>query len=301
MKHIHTFESFLNEQINEGSRYSIYKKEIEWKQHPKKSGSYVAKSGKSELEILSTGYGNWELKVDGTIVMPSETAKEKSAKDNHTNTFNWANDKVGTLKHTAQEMFESFLNEGKDDIIFSIDDDKLDQILHSTFVKKLEYEDIEGDSYYALPKKEFDRFIDLADSSGFDVDYDGSKKSVIYVYESHKEVNEAKISVKIPSGTFRLKEADIITAVDYLNKKKAKDGYLRVNTETIFVQLKNDMNNANYGSQEDSKTTNAFYNIFYALDDIQKDTEKYENLRDALKKSGWDFKIYIGDLHFKIN
>ena len=59
-------------------------------------------------------------------------------------------------------------------------------------------------------------------------------------------LNEAKISVKIPSGTFRLKEADVITAVDYLNKKKAKDGYLRVNTETIFVQLKNDMNNEKF-------------------------------------------------------
>jgi hypothetical protein len=129
-----------------------------------------------------------------------------------------------------------------------------------------------------------------------------TQKDLLQIEDLFKsELNEAKISVKIPSGTFRLKEADIITAVDYLNKKKAKDGYLRVNTETIFVQLKNDMNNANYGSQEDSKTTNAFYNIFYALDDIQKDTEKYENLRDALKKSGWDFKIYIGDLHFKIN
>lgn len=106
MKHIPTFESFLNE-----SRYSIYKKEIEWKQHPKKSGSYIAKSGKSELEILSSGYGNWELRVDGKEVMPSETAKEKSAKDNHTNYNNWADDKVGTLKHTAQEMFESLVNE----------------------------------------------------------------------------------------------------------------------------------------------------------------------------------------------
>jgi hypothetical protein len=47
--------------------------------------------------------------------MPSETAKEKSAKDNHTNTFNWANDKVGTLKHTAQEMFESQVNEYRDE------------------------------------------------------------------------------------------------------------------------------------------------------------------------------------------
>jgi hypothetical protein len=113
-------------------------------------------------------------------------------------------------------------------------------------------------------------------------------------------LNEASVSVKIPKGTFRLKESDVITAVEYLNKKKAKDGYLRVNTETIFVQLKNDINNANYGSQEDNKTTNAFYNIFYALDDIEKDTKKYEDLRDALKTTGWDFRIYIGDLHFKL-
>ena len=179
MKHIPTFESFLNE-----SRYSIYKKEIEWKQHPKKSGSYIAKSGKSELEILSSGYGNWELRVDGKEVMPSETAKEKSTKDNHTNYNNWADDKVGTLKHTAQEMFESFLNESKDEVIFSIDDDKLDQLLRAKFSKEIDYEDVKGDSYYALPKKAFDRFIDLADSSGFDVDYDGSEKSVVYVYES---------------------------------------------------------------------------------------------------------------------
>jgi hypothetical protein len=190
MKHIHTFESFLNEQINEGSRYSIYKKEIEWKQHPKKSGSYIAKTGKSELEILSTGYGNWELRVDGNEVIPSETAKEKSAKDNQTNVFNWANDKVGTLKHTAQEMFESFLHEDKDEIIFSIDDDKLDQLLQAKFGKEIDYEDVKGDSYYVLTKKAFDRFIDLADSSGFDVDYDGSENSVVYVYESRKEVNE---------------------------------------------------------------------------------------------------------------
>lgn len=107
MKHIQSFEGFLNE-----SRYSIYKKEIEWKQHPNKSGSYIANLGKSELEILSTGYGNWQLKVDGKPVSPSETAKEKSAKDNHTNVFNWHNDTVGTLKHTAQEMFEGLMTEG---------------------------------------------------------------------------------------------------------------------------------------------------------------------------------------------
>jgi hypothetical protein len=85
--------------------------------------------------------------------------------------------------------FEAFLNESKDEIIFSVDDDKLDQILHSKFERQLDYEDIKGDSYYSLPKRDFDRFIDLADSSGFDVNYDESEKSVVYVYES--TVNES--------------------------------------------------------------------------------------------------------------
>jgi hypothetical protein len=109
MKYIKTFEGFLNE----GSRYSIYKNEIEWKQNPKKPGSYIANSGNSELEIRQLGYGNWALRVDGKVVPPSETAKEKTAKDNHANYNDWSNDWVGALKHTAQEMFESFFGEAK--------------------------------------------------------------------------------------------------------------------------------------------------------------------------------------------
>lgn len=92
------------------------------------------------------------------------------------------------MKHL--HTFESFLNESKDEIIFTVDDDKLDQILHSRFGMKLDYEDVKGDSYYSLPKRDFDSFIDFADSSGFDVDYDESEESVVYVYES-TEVNEA--------------------------------------------------------------------------------------------------------------
>jgi hypothetical protein len=92
------------------------------------------------------------------------------------------------MKHI--HTFESFLHESKDEIKFSIDDDKLDQLLQAKFGKEIDYKDVKGDSYYVLNKKAFDRFIDLADSSGFDVDYDGSENSVVYVYESHKEVNE---------------------------------------------------------------------------------------------------------------
>jgi len=90
------------------------------------------------------------------------------------------------MKHT--QTFESFLNEDKDEIIFSVDDDKLDQLLNARFSRQLDYEDVKGDSYYSLPKREFDQFIDLADSSGFDVDYENSEDSVVYVYESEKLV-----------------------------------------------------------------------------------------------------------------
>ena len=91
------------------------------------------------------------------------------------------------MKHL--NTFEHFLNEGKDEIIFSVDDDKLDQMLNARFSRQLDYKDDKGDSLYVLPKREFDQFIDLADSSGFDVDYEGSEDSVIYVYES--TVNES--------------------------------------------------------------------------------------------------------------
>jgi len=43
-------------------------------------------------------------------------------------------------------------------------------LLLSKFDKKLDYSDIKGDTYYVLPKREFDRFRDHADSSGYDVD-----------------------------------------------------------------------------------------------------------------------------------
>jgi hypothetical protein len=58
-----------------------------------------------------------------------------------------------------------------DTITFSIDDDKLDTLLHAKFANYIDYTEDDGlDSYYTLPKRHFDRFIDLADSSGFNTD-----------------------------------------------------------------------------------------------------------------------------------
>ena len=91
------------------------------------------------------------------------------------------------MKHL--QTFESFLNESEDEVIFSVDDDKLDQLLNARFSRQLDYKDDKGDSLYVLPKREFDQFIDLADSSGFDVDYENSEDSVVYVKES--TVNES--------------------------------------------------------------------------------------------------------------
>ncbi len=58
-----------------------------------------------------------------------------------------------------------------DVVTFSIDDDRLDSLLHAKFSNYIDYiEDDHLDSYYTMPRRQFDRFIDLADSSGFDTD-----------------------------------------------------------------------------------------------------------------------------------
>ena len=87
-------------------------------------------------------------------------------------------------------------------IIFSINDEKLDDILRANHSRELEYKrDVTGDVYYILPTKEFDRFIDYADSAGYDVDYENSENSVIYVADAEiklREQNTGTVSTKDP-------------------------------------------------------------------------------------------------------
>lgn len=112
------------------------------------------------------------------------------------------------MKHL--NTFESFTNESMesenakirqelvkskkikdDDVVFSVDDEKLYQMLNARFNRQIEVHMLKnGDEYYSLSRIGFERFLDLADSSGFDVDYDNSEDSVITVYESR--VNEPK-------------------------------------------------------------------------------------------------------------
>jgi hypothetical protein len=73
----------------------------------------------------------------------------------------------------------------EDSVTFSIDKEELDEILHNTFESQLKYIDEAGDVLYSLPKRQFDRLIDIADSKGFDVDYENSEESVIIVYDNY--------------------------------------------------------------------------------------------------------------------
>ena len=98
-------------------------------------------------------------------------------------------------------------------IIFSINDEKLDDILRANHSRELEYKkDVTGDVYYILPTKEFDRFIDYADSAGYDVDYENSEDSVIYVADAEiklREQNTGTISTKDPKQAEELAKKGI--------------------------------------------------------------------------------------------
>jgi len=85
--------------------------------------------------------------------------------------------------------------ESSDVITFSIDDDKLDQLLHDFHERELDYVKVKGDDFYTLPRKEFDRFIDAADSRGFDVDSENSEDSVIDIMS---DIDEMSTTAGVP-------------------------------------------------------------------------------------------------------
>jgi len=88
----------------------------------------------------------------------------------------------------------------EDFVVFSVDDDELDALLNDFHKNELDYVDINGDSYYKLNRRDFDRFIDAADSRGFDVDYENDEDSVIYVMENYANggsIDHLKVGSKI--------------------------------------------------------------------------------------------------------
>ena len=175
MKHTQTFESFLNE----GALNYTQAMELG------SLGDVVKNHVKSNYPELYYGGPNNILGKYGKDIPGTSWKKlEKLAKDKGDKELEIA---ISNYKDLANKYkvktFES-LSESKDEIIFSVDDEKLDQMLNARFSRQLDFKNYKSDSYYILPRKDFDRFIDLADSSGFDVDYENSENSVVIVEES---------------------------------------------------------------------------------------------------------------------
>lgn len=105
--------------------------------------------------------------------------------------------------HNKLGVVAKKVNESSTDLItFSVDDEKLDQLLHDFHGRELDYVNDKKDILYTLPRREFDRFIDAADSKGFDVDYNESDRSVIYVMEEMglADIEEANVTANLDGG-----------------------------------------------------------------------------------------------------
>ena len=91
---------------------------------------------------------------------------------------------LNSIEYTVNES----LNEGNDDVVFTIDDGNLDNkfLMTKSLSRNLDYQHDSGDQYYVLPKRDFDRLEDYADSHGYDAD-------TIYVIDESEELNETKI------------------------------------------------------------------------------------------------------------
>lgn len=209
-----TFESFLAENsLNYTQAMELGALSDVVKNHIKDNYSELYYGGPSNI------LGKYGKDIPGTSWKKLEKlAKDKSDKDLEIAIANYK-DLASKYKVKA---FES-LSESKDEIIFSVDDDKLDQMLNARFSRQLDYKDDRGDSYYSLPKREFDQFIDLADSSGFDVDYENSEDSVVYVQESvvneAKEVASTRISARVEAlayadGNIQIKDVKNNEVID---------------------------------------------------------------------------------------
>jgi len=96
----------------------------------------------------------------------------------------------GIIMKLAIKGFNESVNE--DNVTFTLDDGGLDDKFLSKreFSRNLDYKEDGRDTYYVLPRRDFDRFQDWADSSGYDTD------EVIDVIEESTNEGLSKSSIK---------------------------------------------------------------------------------------------------------
>jgi len=128
-------------------------------------------------------------------------------------------------------------------VTFTIDDGDLDDkfLSDKSLSRNLDYKEDRGDTYYVLPKRDFDRFQDWADSSGYDTD-----EIIDVIEESLNEAATFDVNVQEPfnkkdeqkaQNKFKI-EAQPITMVD-------ADGEISEDTTDVTVVFSNG-DSANY-------------------------------------------------------
>ena len=176
------------------------------------------------------------------------------------------------------QIQESKINEIDDSyVVFVIDDDKLDQMLHSKFARKLDHEDVKGDSYYTLPQQEFDRFIDLADSSGFDVDYENSENSLLYIKEMSTSAGAG--GYETPNAFGELSN-DSIEILGYKKVKKVKKVKTEAVKESDFMKFSKQMfiNEISYNTYKKDPVATPKHKINKSINLINKGLKEIEHV-----------------------
>ena len=131
--------------------------------------------------VNEVSLGHTEVrKLEKTLSSQNKKALAKAIKDGTIKTS-------ADLSNWAKSIDES-VNEGNDDVVFTIDDGNLDNkfLMTKSLSRNLDYQHDSGDQYYVLPKRDFDRLEDYADSHGYDTD-------TIYIIDESEELNETKI------------------------------------------------------------------------------------------------------------
>ena len=157
-----------------------------------------------------------------------------------------------------EKKFKLMLESKNDTVVFSVNDEKLDDLLHDHHSRELDYTTIRGDEFYVLSRREFDRFVNYAARRGFDVDYANSKDSVIAIEEStDKPVSESNdLGVEEPhyveiSVRDARKAADTISDVPMLKRALRDDiivtygsNVYATKNQTMFRMLMDELQSA---------------------------------------------------------
>ncbi len=200
---------------------------------------------------------------------------------------------INTLKKV--QLKESTIAEAAGVVTFSVNDDKLDTMLNSRFSNQLDFVNHMGDTYYTLPKAAFDRLIDLADSSGFDVDYENSENSVIDLLD----VNEISTSgsaggYETPNAFGKLSD-DNIEMLGYKKVKKVQKESVK-NKESQFMSMSKEMflNEISYGQYKKDPIASPKQKINYSINFINRGLREIEKVVNQNVRLKQEMKIENG-------